>query len=78
MSGQKKTVRISDIQKPSKDLYRETLQAYGMMGLELYPLFFEEQNNMLDKNGRIEHDEVFKAVCNGFDIDYIKGGGQES
>lgn len=24
---------------------------------------------MLDKNGRIENMEVFKAVCNGYEID---------
>lgn len=24
---------------------------------------------MLDKNGKIDNPEVFKAVCNGYDID---------
>ena len=27
---------------------------------------------MLDKEGIIEHSEVFKAICNGFDIDLQK------
>jgi hypothetical protein len=52
------------------------LEAYGMLGLELYPLQIKERKHMLDKEGIIDNKEVFKAVCNGFDIEFVnsKGG----
>ena len=29
---------------------------------------------MLDKNGIITNAEIFKAVCNGFDIEFVSNG----
>ena len=41
----------------------------GLSGLELFPLRIGAQQIIIDKNGRIENEEVFKAVCNGYVID---------
>lgn len=37
--------------------------------MELYPIHFDDDTHMLDKNGKIDNPEIFKAVCNGYDID---------
>lgn len=42
----------------------------GILGSELYPIRIgENQVVNLEKNGKIENQEVFKAVLNGYQID---------
>lgn len=48
---------------------KATLIEYGIQGLELYPLVIGEKRYLVDKNGLIEHPELFKAICNGYNID---------
>ena len=42
---------------------------FGIMGLELFPIKINNREVVIDKRGRIEAPEVFKAVCNGYFID---------
>ena len=48
------------------------------MGVALYPLYFNETNNMLDKDGIIHNDEIFKAVCNGYEIEFTDDNGGDN
>ena len=47
----------------------QSMKIYGTLGTQLYPMTVKEGGVMIDKNGHIENDEVFRAICNGFDID---------
>ena len=42
------------------------LDRFGMVGLELFPIRIQNKLYVIDKNGNISNDEVFKALCNGF------------
>ena len=35
----------------------------------MFPLRIKDKTLLIDKDGRIENDEVFKAVCNGHAVD---------
>ena len=39
------------------------------MGIELFPIRIMQREVIIDKRGKIEAPEVFKAVCNGYTID---------
>lgn len=39
------------------------------MGIELFPIRINRKEVIIDKRGKIEAPDVFKAVCNGFTID---------
>jgi hypothetical protein len=39
------------------------------MGTELFPIKIMHREVIIDKRGKIEAPEVFKAVCNGYTID---------
>lgn len=39
------------------------------MGTELFPIKIMQREVIIDKRGKIEAPEVFKAVCNGYTID---------
>jgi hypothetical protein len=39
------------------------------MGIELFPIRILQRDVIIDKRGKIEAPEVFKAVCNGYTID---------
>jgi len=39
------------------------------MGTELFPIKISHREVIIDKRGKIEAPEVFKAVCNGYTID---------
>ena len=44
----------------------------GALAGELYPIKIDGLTYLIDKNGRIEDEEMFKAICNGFKIDISK------
>ena len=39
------------------------------MGTELFPIKIMHREVIIDKRGKIDSPEVFKAVCNGYIID---------
>ena len=45
------------------------LSRFGLMGIELFPIRIMQREVIIDKRGKIEAPEVFKAVCNGYTID---------
>ena len=40
-----------------------------MMGTELFPVTLRKSSVMIDKRGKIEHPDIFIALCNGYSID---------
>ena len=45
------------------------LDRFGLLGAELFPIKIGQRTLLIDKRGRIEDQEVFKALCNGYTID---------
>ena len=72
LMGASKTIPISDMKQvtPEELGYIYANQA-AMKEMELFPVKIGEKNIVFyfDKKGRIENAEVFKAICNGYDID---------
>lgn len=69
LSGHSEQISVSLLQYQSQD-FLKNLNQFGTAGLQLYPLRIGGARNVnLDKNGRIENEEVFRAVCNGWEID---------
>ena len=69
LSKKVKTFYIKDLERPDEKTYKESLKIYGGLGLTMYPINVREQRMMLDKEGIINNTELFKAVCNGYEID---------
>ena len=46
----------------------------GTMGVNLYPIRIGGKIKLLEKDGKISNEEVFKAVCNGIEIDMGSNG----
>ncbi len=42
------------------------IDRFGLVGLELFPIRIQSKVYVIDKNGTISNDEVFKALCNGY------------
>lgn len=55
--------------KTTTTLYEQHIKTSGSLGQFLYPLMLGDKEVYIDKQGKIENPEVFKAVCNGFHID---------
>ncbi len=69
LSGKKHSYPTTDYQPaPQADLVGN-LDRFGLMGLELFPIRINKKHVVIDKRGVINHQEVFKAVCNGYTID---------
>ncbi len=69
LSGKVETVKTTDFQPSNQKDLVGNLQRMGLLGTELFPLKIGQRTLMIDKRGRIEQHEVFKAVCNGYVID---------
>ena len=59
----------SDFKSATKDDFLGNLDRFGALGTELFPIKLKDKTVMIDKRGRIEHEDVFKALCNGLNID---------
>ena len=46
-----------------------SMQIYGTMAQQLFPLTVGDENCMIDKKAFIHNHEVFKAILNGYYID---------
>ena len=69
LNNKTQTFDIKDFSRPDQESYTQSMKIYGTIGSSLYPLNIKDSRYMLDKNGNITHPDVFKAICNGFDID---------
>ena len=69
LSGKVLTVKNTDFQTGSQSDLVGGLERWGLRGLQLFPLKIGSKEYVIDKTGSVEHPEVFKAVCNGFNID---------
>jgi hypothetical protein len=67
--GKREIVNVADFRQGKIQDLIGNLDRFGLIGLELFPIMIRQQQLLLDKRGRIEHPEVFKAMCNGFVID---------
>jgi hypothetical protein len=45
------------------------LEKYGALSSALYPIRIGLERHLIDKDGVVDNQEVFKAVCNGYTID---------
>ena len=72
LNGKKKLVNISDFSLSDSDTYRQMLQVFGSSRHAVYPLNVEDKVMMLEKQAFIHDVDVFKAICNGYEIDLSK------
>ena len=68
LKGTKKTVDISTIDKVEENVFRQTITAYGPLAVEFYPISVGEQHMMIDRKGNIPDPDMFRAICNGVEI----------
>lgn len=66
LSGKVETYKTSDFQLSQQSELKGNFERFGMMGFELFPMRIGNRQLMIDKRGRIEQPEVFKALCNGY------------
>lgn len=69
LNGSRKTIDIKDLRRGTEEEFKGAMMFYGMTGQAVYPISIENKNYLLDKNGEIEDQDVFAAVCNGYYID---------
>ena len=69
LSGKKRIINIAEFEAVGQEGFKESLQEMGVLGMELFPLQIGDNTYYIDKNGLIENREVFKAICNGYNID---------
>lgn len=60
---------IKDIHTSDAEGVKETLEEYGSLGQEMYPIQIKDKKFLIDKYAIIENKELFKAICNGYTID---------
>ena len=69
LSGKVETVNINEFRPSTQSDFAGNMDKFGILGMRLIPLHIGSKNLSIDKQGRIELEEVFKAVCNGFTLD---------
>ena len=71
LNGKKKLVNISDFSLSDSDTYRQLLQVFGSSRHAVYPLNVEDKVMMLEKQAFIHDVDVFKAICNGYEVEFV-------
>jgi len=69
LSGKTVTFPNSQFSASPQSDYESNIKRFGRVGTSLFPLRVGQKLLMIDKDGRIEHEDVFKALCNGKIID---------
>ena len=69
LSGKVKTINNSDFHTSNQEEFAGNVDQFGELSAEFFPMRIGQQSYLIDKRGRIENMDVFKAVCNGYAID---------
>lgn len=69
LSGKVLKVKNTEFRPSTQSDFAGNLDRFGLIGMELYPIRVGDHSHMLDKRGRIDEPEIFKAVVNGYNID---------
>lgn len=67
--GKTVIMNLNEFKSATKDEFIGNVDKFGPIGTELFPIMIKDRTVMIDKRGRIEHEDVFRALCNGYTID---------